>query len=652
MKKLLLAALMAPALFCADGKVIYVSNSGNDRNPGNEKAPMKTIAAAALKALPGDTVKIAPGLYREQIDFKRSGKKGAPVTIAGTRSANGEFLTIIESEGVTLDKWTPAPEIAPGVWKTPLSKRPSIVMMNGKMIALINNLTMGLKPRGTTPKIMTEEDFWSSWGPKCQRIPGLDLLTLPKDIWVSHRYFGKRKEQFWPVLGYVLSGWHSGNLYVRFANGEVPQKHKFTAAFGEGFTIKDQSYLTFTDLHMRGSRYQIRITGNSSFITVENCLLMHGGARIRIDEKASNTVVRNNIMTAGFVRDDLFGLRSSEDMRGGLLYLIFKYIIGTSLSDDVGVTVRGSNTLVTGNIILRGLIGIQSFGPGMTFHSNVVREMSSVGICTGPYGDGSFYENIVTNCGIPLRIHRIREKRRDPLRTEYHYRNLFVQAPHGGSNVFVHSSSMTVGDDVINFEKDKSGKLVYKKNPPNPVDPGRFYIYHNTFWGGEDGGYGLNVDRHSRTYRSVMPFYFINNIVKFCPRHNGKTMDAKEGNLYYLFGESTMKDKIRDPGLYKVNRSIGIVKHENIWNTRGVPGLPDVTLKAGSPALECGVDITQPKVCKEGRKLPKLPGFAPGYFKGKAPAAGAFQLGDSQEKFFKMHRRAEAAAKMISEKLK
>jgi hypothetical protein len=152
-------------------------------------------------------------------------------------------------------------------------------------------------------------------------------------------------------------------------------------------------------------------------------------------------------------------------------------------------------------------------------------------------------------------------------------------------------------------------------------------------------------------FRAALPFYFINNIVKFCPRHNSKTLDAMEGNLFYLFAPSVMPDsKVRDPGLYKINRSIGIVKHEKIWNKKSVPGLPDVTLAAGSPALECGIDITKSKVYN-GRKLPVLPGFKPGYFKGKAPAAGALQPGDSQSKFFKMHERTEAVSVMLRKML-
>ena len=649
MKKMLLTLLAAAAFGGAEGKVYYVSNSGSNKNPGTEKAPWATIAFAAQKAAPGDTVKVAPGLYRGQVNFKRSGTKNAPIVFSGTRGKNGEFLTIVESEALTLDKWVPAPEIAPDVWKTKLARRPGLILMDGRMIALINPRTMELKRWKKLPSILRENDIWGAWGPRCKRVPGLDLLALNKDIKVAHPYFGKRQEFFWPVLNYVLAGWQKGTLYLRFANGSTPQKHQLTATFDDGFVLDNVSHLKISDFHMRGSRSQVKILGKSSFVTVEKCLLMHGNARIRIDRDAEHTLVRDCILTSGFTRDDLFGLRSSADMRGGLLYLIFKYIIGTSVSEDAGVNNLGKKTSVIDNVIVKGLLGIQAFGPDVTVRGNVVREMSSVGICTGPHGGGEFYENIIMNCGIPLRIHRIREKRRDPLRTEYHYRNLFVQAPHGGGKIFVHCSSQSYGDDVINFEKNAKGKLVYKQNPPAPVDPGRFYIYHNTFWGGEDGSYGMNVQVYAKRFRTVMPFCFINNIIKFCPRHTLSTLDAMDGNLFYLFGPSVQRDKeVREPALYKVNRSIGIVKHEKIWNTKCEEGLPDVTPAAGSPALECGIDVTQARLCKSGRTIPALPGFAPGYFKGKAPAAGAFQPGESQKKFFDMHRKALKSIALIN----
>ncbi|MBO5822913.1 MAG: hypothetical protein J6R86_07870, partial [Lentisphaeria bacterium] len=383
------------------------------------------------------------------------------------RGKNGEFLTIVEAPGKVIANWIPAPEVASGVWKTPLAQRPDLVMMDGRMIALINSRTMALARRTPLPSEIDEAMLWSSFGADCRRLAGFDLLSLPPEILVKHQYFGKRKERFWEVLGNVLAGWDKGFLYVRFSDGDVPQKHTFTASNGEGFILHG-SHLVFKDLQMRGSRRQFRIRGKSSHNTIDSCFLKHGGCRVRIDKGAAYTTVKNSIMTAGFIRSDLFQLRSAEDMRGGLLYLIFKYIIGSASSDDIGIYDGGNNTLISGNFIMQGLIGINAAGVGCEVKDNVVREMSSVGICTFASVSGRFHDNLVMNCGIPLRIHDLRGARAK--REEFHYRNLFVQARSAGSQIYVHCESHRWGPDMVNFEK---GTNRYLKNPPDPVDPGK-----------------------------------------------------------------------------------------------------------------------------------------------------------------------------------
>jgi hypothetical protein len=60
------------------------------------------------------------------------------------------------------------------------------------------------------------------------------------------------------------------------------------------------------------------------------------------------------------------------------------------------------------------------------------------------------------------------------------------------------------------------------------------------------------------------------------------------------------------------------------------------------------VDISRPFTVN-GKNYPALPGFEPGYFKGKAPAAGAFQQGEDAKKFIAMHEKAEKAISMLSE---
>ena len=171
----------------ASAAELYVSPRGSNKNKGTAQSPFATISHAASAAKPGDTVKIAPGIYREQIQFRKSGTKTAPITFIGSRGPKGEFLSIIEPTGTALEKWSPAPEVAPDVWKTPLAKRPNLVMMNGAMIAYINRFTMELADRKELPKELNEELIWDNFGPNCQRLSGLDLMRLPADTPVKHQ---------------------------------------------------------------------------------------------------------------------------------------------------------------------------------------------------------------------------------------------------------------------------------------------------------------------------------------------------------------------------------------------------------------------------------------------------------------------------------
>ena len=640
-KTILMLMLCAAGALCA--AEIHVAKSGNDKNPGSADAPFATIKKASRVVKPGDVVKIGPGIFREQIYFKCNGTEDAPIVFAGTRGKDGEYLTIVESPGRTLSEWTPAPELGTNVWKTPIARRPDLIMMDGYMIAYVNRYTMELKPWAELPKELDQNMFWGAFGPNCKRLPGFDLLKLPPDIWVTHSYFGKRKEQFWPTIGNVLTGWHDGNLYLRFANDDKPEEHSFTATYEDGFIVQNVSNLIYRNLHMRASRKQFNIQGTSSHITIEKCLLMHGGVRIHIDPTVTDTVIRDNVLTSGFIRSDLFGHRSHREMRSCLLYLIFKYIIGQSSSDDLGVRDFGKNTKIIDNIIMQGLIGMDAFGPGVEVSGNVIRQMSSVGITTGEATIGVFHHNLVMDCGIPLRIHRLRHKR--VKREEYHYSNLYVQPRDVGSQMFVHCESWKE-DDKVNFEP---GTQKYLENPPNPVDAGKIYIYHNTFWGGnEDGVPMFNVRGLWERFRMQMPFFLINNIIKDNPRFSIVTHELAGPNLLYVFEKDIPLESRREKDVVKLNKVVDSKCAKLIWNKNDLPGLPDMTLAPDSPALEAGIDISKPFTVN-GKQYPAFVGFKPGYFKGKAPAAGALQFGENQDYFIAKHQHAEAILKMLKE---
>ncbi len=85
-------------------------NAGDD-NPGTSELPLRTIAAAARLAGPGDTVLVQPGVYRERITPARGGEESRPVVYQAALSGK----TIIRGSEI----WTPTWEedaANPGVY--------------------------------------------------------------------------------------------------------------------------------------------------------------------------------------------------------------------------------------------------------------------------------------------------------------------------------------------------------------------------------------------------------------------------------------------------------------------------------------------------------------------------------------------------------
>ena len=617
------AILMLLVFSAASAAEIFVSPQGSDRNPGTEKAPLKSIQKAVNRAVAGDTVKLLPGIYRESVTVKKSGTAGKPLKIVGTLAADGTWQAIVEPRGRVLNKWVPAPEIAANVWKTSVPKRPDLVLMDGWMIAQINKFNMKLPRRTTLPEIFTGDILCSDTSAKTKRLAGLDILALKQDIRVSQSYLHNRKEPFWETLNYVLCGWTDGVLYLRFADGSTPDKHNFTISYGSGITLNNVEYVTLKDLFLRGSTKQVHITGKSRNIIVEDSLMMHGSRRVKVEKSASNITVRNNIMTCGFTRRDLFGQPTNEDARPRLTYLIFKYIIGVSTSDDASVEFFGDNCHIYNNVIFEGLCGVDGGGAGAKVYHNAITRMSSVGLITGHWFSGEYFENVVSNCGILLRIHDWRHYRF--YRTEYHYRNLFMQKRFSGSVLHFYGAPWT-GEEKMNYD----GTRKYKLNPPAPFDPGKVFIYHNTFVGGKESGTIIPTRVYSEIYRQPIPVYIINNIIKTSNAWGMSYQDMLINNLMYCFKENSASMLYpKDTDVGKFNRLCKAEQKNDIWVDVDNKELPDVRLKAASPALEAGVDVSREFSCNNVKSAP-LPGFKPGYFKGKAPAAGALQAGDDE----------------------
>jgi hypothetical protein len=89
------------------------SPAADDGNDGSPSAPLKTISAAAALAGPGETVRVAPGVYRERVSPARGGLPDAPVTYEAIEPGRA----VIKASDLYSGSWE---SIAPGVWRTVL----------------------------------------------------------------------------------------------------------------------------------------------------------------------------------------------------------------------------------------------------------------------------------------------------------------------------------------------------------------------------------------------------------------------------------------------------------------------------------------------------------------------------------------------------
>ena len=79
---MLVIASLAGVAWSADLYVAQKDPAADDKNPGTEARPFKTIQPAAGTAQPGDTIWVKAGLYQEPVHITTSGRSGVPITLS------------------------------------------------------------------------------------------------------------------------------------------------------------------------------------------------------------------------------------------------------------------------------------------------------------------------------------------------------------------------------------------------------------------------------------------------------------------------------------------------------------------------------------------------------------------------------------------
>ncbi|HEX4055230.1 MAG TPA: right-handed parallel beta-helix repeat-containing protein [Tepidisphaeraceae bacterium] len=89
----------------ASAAVYHVNPTGDDSAVGDVDHPWQTISRAANWAQAGDTVLIAPGIYREWVALAHSGEPNKPITFAAEKAG-----TVVITGADPLGTWVPVPD--------------------------------------------------------------------------------------------------------------------------------------------------------------------------------------------------------------------------------------------------------------------------------------------------------------------------------------------------------------------------------------------------------------------------------------------------------------------------------------------------------------------------------------------------------------
>jgi len=307
----------------------YVVDTANatarDTNPGTESSPWKTIQKAADTVLPGDLVRVKPGIYNERIQVNQGGVEGHPVVfISDTRrgafvqhgfSINADFVRI-EAFEITHDQggW-----LQNGIW------------LAGNHVDVVDNYIhdvpgAGIAPSWASPSwnhiLLSENRIYKcsaglSAGGRDWLLEGNDVERLVNADGDSDysRFFGRditfRGNHFHGSLESEIRASHVDGFQTFSNNGEFAQNVLFEGNIVEDFhqgsmvegagvgtlTYRNNLFIT----HDWGGAWGICVGSapNAQIVALNNTFLVqyHGvGFRNPAGMPGASLLVRNNIL--------------------------------------------------------------------------------------------------------------------------------------------------------------------------------------------------------------------------------------------------------------------------------------------------------------------------------------------------------------------
>ena len=577
----LAATMIAASALSAHARDVHVSTEGSASGDGTAAEPFSRIEDALRQATPGDTVRLAAGIYAERVVVPVSGEEGKPIVIQGERGKDGEWLSIIDSSLPLEVEWVPAPEVGEGGYKTPFpGYEPMQMLVDGKFI----------------PRI---------WQDHMADGSGFEALAFPPDHVIETDYY-KQTVQYWDPMGAMI-GNRDGWTYIRFRDRDDPNQKSLRAApEGGGVHIEDKTYVVLSDLMVRGGENCVQITGSeAAHNVVERCRLVNGSKRVQISEGASHNVIRDSEMTIDFYAETCQTGAWGYDADDGKIpyefllkqqfYRLYKLFCGPNATSDYGVRMFrvGPGNEVCHNHVHRGGQGISlNNGQDVRIHHNTVHGLSSIGIITtlDRVRNARVYENTVYNCNINLRIHHVNQPDQPHERSVYVYRNRFWNHPRVSEHIYFHY----MPDHVV-----PEGKHA------------RVFIYQNAFAGGT---VGIGVSGWAHDLGGLPEAVAVNNILSTGVAVRAATAFIAGEEMWGVLDANWLGGDMKsaDPG-HDYRAAAWYGKHnifergKRLWDATD---LPDFEAPLDEDVLNAGLDLSKEQEVR-GRRFGPLPGVEP-----------------------------------------
>ncbi len=383
----------------------HVAVTGNDANDGSASGPFKTISAAAQKAMPGDTITVHDGVYRERVNPPRGGESdskrityqaapGEKVVLTGSEPVRGWEKVQGDTWKVTLansyfGNFNPYCDRIRGDWFSPNGRvhHTGCVYLNGDWMIEARDLDEVMKPAGQTPLWFAQVD-----GDKGEHLVNLAWIKPGNGTKVpagepSWRYGGKPAtcSEGGTCSGYILLGDQLRFDAVDFGNGTDTVEFRAAAPIGAGAMIE-----------LRLGSAQGELLGTCKIETTGDWQKWHSFT-VKIKPTSGKQTVclvfLNEAMVAGntTIYTQFPGVNPNEahveiNKRQTVFYPSQNFINYITVR---GFTLENAATQwAPPSSEQTGLIGV-NWSKGWIIENNTIRYSKCSGVALGKYGDGT-----------------------------------------------------------------------------------------------------------------------------------------------------------------------------------------------------------------------------------------------------------------------